>query len=326
MRIRGMPAAVVLLVFSSPAVGQSDIADRRADDTSEYLSRADDLFKAGRYEETVETLVEALRQRPGWAEAYNSLCVVEATLGRHEEALRHCRRASDIRPRYASPHYNLGNIYDRLGRDAEAVEAFEQAVRLSPDYAIAYYGLGTARAELGRDGDALKALEEAVRLKPDFAAALVGLSGLYYKTGRYGEALAAASRLVGLKPDSAEAHENLGVIHNGMGAFAEAADALTRSVRLKPRASAFIHLGYALGKLGRLEKAATAFKRATLLQPDHAVARYNLGIVSLDLRLKAEARAQYRRLVELDSGLARKLYREIHRDKLLDVSRGVEPR
>lgn len=64
------------------------------------------------------------------------------------------------------------------------------------------------------------------------------------------------------------------------------------------------------------------YKRATLLEPGNAPARYNLGLVGLDLRLKAEALKQQRRLTALDERLARELCREIYKDKILDVRGG----
>ena len=319
-------APAALLMFLFPAAGQVDGAGPRAEESSVYFDRAASLFSAGRVEEATESLREALRRRPGWAKAYNGLCVAEATLGSIAEAIRHCRRAASIRPENPDAYYNLGNIYDRLGRHAEAVKAYAKAVEVKPDYAEAYYGMGDAFADLGRESDAVKALEQAVKVKPGFTEALFGLSGMYFKIGRLGEALDAARRTVRLKPDHAEAYANMGMAYAALESYADAADALTRSVKLNPEGRVYQHLGSALYKLGRTEKAAAAYKRATLLEPDNAPARYNLGIVSLKLRLKAEALKQHKKLQSLDEQLARRLYGEIYKDKILDVSRGAGPR
>ena len=56
------------------------------------------------------------------------------------------------------------------------------------------------------------------------------------------------------------------------------------------------------------------------VEPGSAVSRYNLGIVSLELRPKAEALKQHKKLQALDEKLVRKLYGEIYKDKILDVS------
>ena len=319
-------APAALLLCLPTAAGQVGEGVSRADEASVYFERAESLFSSGKVREAAESLREAIGRRPGWAKAYNSLCVAEATLGRSSEAISYCLRAAVLEPGNHNAHYNLGNVYDGLGRHAEAVEAYARAVRVKPDYARAYYGMGDAYADLGREGDAVKALEQAVKVKPDFAEALFGLSSMYFKAGRLSDALDAAKRTVDLSPDFAEAHANLGATYIALEAYRDAADALTRSVRLRPEGRVYQHLGFALYKLGRTEKAAAAYKRATLLEPDSATARYNLGIVSLELRLKAEALKQHRRLMALDEQLARRLYGKIYKDKILDVSRGAGPR
>jgi tetratricopeptide (TPR) repeat protein len=78
---------------------------------------------------------------------------------------------------------------------------------------------------------------------------------------------------------------------------------------------------------GKVEEAAASLREVLRLrpgwdEPDDAQARYNLGLVSLDLRLKSEALKQHRKLTALDGSLARKLYREIYKDKILDVIAG----
>jgi tetratricopeptide (TPR) repeat protein len=327
MSLRGLllaPAA--LLTFLAPAAAQVEAAGSGADGASVYFERAASLFSSGKVKEAADSLREAIRRRPGWSEAYNSLCVAEATLGGKEEAIKHCRKAVALQPGNPNAHYNLGNIYDGLGRHAEAVEEYAKAVRVKPDYAAAYYGMGDAYADLGREAEAVKALEQAVKVKPDFAEALFGLSGIYFKVGRLGDALGAARRVVRLRPDFAEAYANLGVTCNALGAYRDAEEALTNSVKLRPVGRVYQQLGFALYKLGKFEKAAAAYKRATLLEPDSAQARYNLGIVSLELRLKAEALKQHKKLLSLDGQLARRLYGEIYKDKILDVSRGGGPR
>jgi tetratricopeptide (TPR) repeat protein len=319
-------APTALLIFSAPAAAQVGQAGPEADGASVYFERAESLFSSGKIKEAAESLREAIRRRPGWAKAYNGLCVAEATLGSTAEAIRHCRQAVRLQPDNHNAHYNLGNIYERLGRYAEAVEAYAKAIRSKTDYAEAYYGMGEAYAEVGREGDAIAALERAVGFKPDFAEALFGLSGLYFKAGRLSDALDAARRTVRLRPDFAEAHANLGAACIALGAYRDAEDALTRSVKLRPEGRVYQQLGFALYHLGKLEKAAAAYKRATLLEPDSALARYNLGIVSLELRLKSEALKQHKRLQSLDEQLARRLYGAIYKDKILDVSRGAGPR
>jgi tetratricopeptide (TPR) repeat protein len=66
---------------------------------------------------------------------------------------------------------------------------------------------------------------------------------------------------------------------------------------------------------------ATEFlKKATSLEPDFAIAYFNLGIVSLRLKTKDGALDQYAVLKNLDHDMARKLFGMVFKQRLLDVA------
>src|SRR5208337_3768553 len=80
-------------------------------------------------------------------------------------------QAIRLKPGFAEAHSNLGNALQCKGRLDEAVISFRQAIRLKPDYAEAHSNLGNALKDKGQLDEAIAACRQAIRLKPDYAGA-----------------------------------------------------------------------------------------------------------------------------------------------------------
>ena len=165
------------------------------------------------------------------------------------------------------------------GREADSpgngLAAYQEAIRLKPDYAEAHYNLGVAYGELGRYQEEIAAYQEAIRLKPDYADAHCNLGVAYGALSRYQEEIAAYQEAIRLQPDLADVHYNLGV---------------------------------AYGELGRYEEEIAAYQEAIRVKPDDADAHFNLGLAYLARGDRGAALEQSRILLNLDPGLAVRLF------------------
>ena len=102
--------------------------------------------------------------------------------------------------------------------------------------------------------------------------------------------------------------------------------ALTQVIRLDPSAAAAHHLlGYAHSSLGNKKRAFQAFESAVKLQSKNAESRFFLGLVSLSLGKRDLAIEQFRKLEELDSVFAKRLYEVIYQDKVISVEQASSP-
>ncbi|MFL6334965.1 MAG: tetratricopeptide repeat protein [Pyrinomonadaceae bacterium] len=158
--------------------------------------------------------------------------------------------------------------------------------RREPSSPLANYNLGAALYEAGRYEEAAGFLTRAAELDQTFAAPRRTLGLAYFKLARYGEAAAAFRELTRVSPRLAEGHNNLGVAYAKAGKHKEAVAALAEAVRLEPA---------------------------------YAEARFNLGAALVELSERAAAAEQYAALLPLDAVLAGRLFRLIHRDKLVDA-------
>ena len=78
-----------------------------------------------------------------------------------------------------------------------------------------------------------------------------------------GKAVATAERCIRLYPETAECHYARGAIHLHLEEFEPARRALSRALELKPRDGIAVHrLGLALEGLQRIDEAKAAYRRA----------------------------------------------------------------
>ena len=77
----------------------------------------------------------------------------------------HYVEAVNQKPDFAEAYHNLGRLLAAQGQLDAAVERFQQAVRARPDFADAYLSLSQALSEQGRKDEALRFYHEANRLQ-----------------------------------------------------------------------------------------------------------------------------------------------------------------
>lgn len=134
------------------------------------------LGERGRTEEGIAQLEEAVRIKPGFAEAAGGLGHLRSRQGRHEEALQWNRRAVELGPDMALTHYNLAVTLDALGRHEEALGEYEAALRLDPWLAQAYNNIGAIHYLAGRRAEAAAMFREALRADPGYTQARENLA------------------------------------------------------------------------------------------------------------------------------------------------------
>ncbi|MEN6459308.1 MAG: tetratricopeptide repeat protein [Thermoguttaceae bacterium] len=144
---------------------------------------------------------EAIRIKPGYAEAYYGLGAALATAGRPGEAAAEFRRAIALQSNYAIAENDLGNLLAQAGQLDEAMTHCRKAVEIEPAFAKAHFNLGEILQLQNRLHEAVTAYEVAARLRPNsleyrcrLGEALSGLGRQAAAEAEYREALELATR------------------------------------------------------------------------------------------------------------------------------------
>jgi tetratricopeptide (TPR) repeat protein len=178
-------------------------------------------------------------------------------------ALRRDRPMASVDDLLETAYYFLGESYLALDRPAEAISVLEAALVINPVDADALYQLGLAYQGIHRPELALEQYHRAVRLVPDFAEAYNGMSQCYAILQWPDHQVYAQGMEAFGRKDYAQA-----VLH-----LEEATDALPDF------APAFLGLGLAHERMGRLDVALQAIERALELAPGDLAAQQALGRV-----------------------------------------------
>ena len=175
-----------------------------------------------------------LRKYPGDFVANANLGALLQSAGRPEEAVRHLQDAVSARPDHPAARNSLGTALLAAGRLANAIAAFTEVARTSPEYLPARYNLGNALMAAGRPAEAISQFEYVLNRTPQDAAALSDLGSALAMTGRVAEASRALERSLALNPANAKAHYNLGLIAAQAGRLAEAESQFERALAIDP--------------------------------------------------------------------------------------------
>lgn len=169
------------------------------------------------------------------------------------------------------------------GRAHDALEVLESLDRESPRVGSVLNLLGLARAGVGDREGALQAFNEAVRVHVHPEIPLLNLARGYRERGQLELAKTTLERALGQAQEYGEAWVAYGVVLADLNA-ANARHVLVRAAQLSPNDATPLAAQGAIDlREGHYEEAATSFRQALERDPDHAIARTNLGIALVHL-------------------------------------------
>lgn len=255
---------------------------------------------AGRMEEAMTRLQQALALRPDLAMARDNLGIVLARLGRVDEAIAVYREGLRRVPHNAVTHFNLGTAYSKNKAWSDALACYREAVRLQPNYPAAWKQLGLTAAKLSLWPEAETTLRTALRFEPQSAPMQFQLGNALQNQQRPAEAIAHFREAIRIQPNYAEPRINLGSALSRMDQLPEAVQLLREATQLLPTsAEAFCNLGDALSRHDDPAGAEAALRESVRLKPELAEAWLNLGTVLEARRKYEEAVDAFRRSITL---------------------------
>jgi Flp pilus assembly protein TadD len=201
------------------------------------VDQASVAFDAGRNEEALPLLKQAIDMSPGDPHVHNDYgCALNAT-GRVADAIVQFRKAIDLSADYPDAHNNLASSLAQVGQEPEALAEFRQALALRPDYPEAQAGLGGLLALNGKTGEAIPLLLKSVQGRPQSITARMGLALALSKAGRVQEAIPHAKEAVNLSEgQNPQTLDLLGRLYAEAGRTGEAIEVTGRALQVAMQA------------------------------------------------------------------------------------------
>jgi tetratricopeptide (TPR) repeat protein len=224
------------------------------------VALAFDHLRAGRKDEAIETLRNALRENADNVDAMRALAQIYWRDEKHlSDAEALLRRATTLAPGYTAAWMLLGAILHEANRHPESIECYRTAATLEPANAAAWGGLGNAYAHTGEVQKSAEAYKRSLALNADAPGVQMGYGHVMKTLGDQAAALRAYRAAIAGKPDFGEVYwsmANLKVFRFEDDEVAAMEDQVERSDLAD---IADIHFRFALGKacedMGDYEKA-----------------------------------------------------------------------
>ncbi len=193
-------------------------------------------------------------------------------------------RASIDAPDDASILRALGAVHHQAGRNYAAAAALKRADAIRPLPPADRHLLANAYLRMKRDHWARAEFERLVEEVGDSASHRISLARIHYRHGRFEAGASHAREALRLEPRSALTSDLLGQCLEGLGKLAEAERRYRDAIEWSRRdgsgsAWPHYHLGSLLHAAGKLEEAESDLARAAEIDPQHAPALTQLGIV-----------------------------------------------
>ena len=199
----------------------------------QLVSRAAGEQLAGRADEAMAILAEALRLGPNHASALTFAALLALRRGQAAAALDYASRAIAVDPRRARAHHLRGLALHAVGRGTEALVDLRQAVALDAKLVDARLDLGNALLDEGDVASAATEINAALAADPS-AIAYNSLGNLHARQRQFDAAIAAYSRAIELDPRLPQAYGNLGMLQFSVADNDAAIASFRRAVALAP--------------------------------------------------------------------------------------------
>lgn len=146
------------------------------------------LAKAGRFGDTVTSVLRAVAAHPEWTQAHYELLETLTNAGYGEGVNRAVHERAAQEAGNAVVWYVLGMSYQTLGRHDEAVAAYRKGLERDPTSAVLLNNLGSALKITSGDAACIHHQQQAIAHSTTLAEPHYVLGVLFMKTGRHEEA------------------------------------------------------------------------------------------------------------------------------------------
>jgi Flp pilus assembly protein TadD len=174
----------------------------------------------------------------------------------------------------------LGDLHARAGKADLALGYWNRAIAANPRDPRPYFMAGAAYVVKGDDPRARRVYIRAQRFPQYLGQAWNNLGAIAYRQGKLQESLWYLWRAVKKEPRSARVRYNLALSLSAHKDVDRALAEIDTGLRLAPDHVGLTYLrGVSLLRKGEADEARAAFAAAVALDPDHADAKHNLGLI-----------------------------------------------
>jgi tetratricopeptide (TPR) repeat protein len=190
----------------------------------------------------------------------------------------------------------------QAGKYDEALEFLKRAISLQPDYVQAHNDLGAVYMKKNQLDKAEEALRHAIKINNKWYLPQLNLGVVLNRQRKHKEAAILLTALRNNNPDQPKIHAPLieALIEDHQWPQAEQELEQALAIKGADTVDLKIKLGLVNLRQRKFEAAVAAFRDATSVEPDNALAQFNLGATLLESGNLDEAETALRRAYRID--------------------------
>jgi len=254
-----------------------------------YITDAENLFSAGKLQQSIDTYLEAIRIKPDDPSIYVALARVRVFAGKYDEALVNAEDSLLLNPNNSMAHGVRAWALTQKGDYAAADNSLKEALRLDPTNGIiqAYKSFLYGQMYENNAGPyvdpipvAIEASQAAVSLAPNSLEAHWARAYILQLTDNPEQAIQEYLLAIQINPNISEIHLNLGVTYRGLGVIDSAIEQYTLANTYNPSdIRPYLYSSRALASIGEYAKAAQYAESAVANDPANPYLRGNWGFM-----------------------------------------------
>lgn len=261
------------------------------------------------WDSVVRQSTQTLQSNPNDTNAKAQMLIAQGELAYsrsdYSNALIHFNSASQVMSNSALPHYGVGRVYLATRQPVEAENAFEKSIKLNRSFALAYKGAGDALTAQGKAKKAQEYYENAAKL--NLASGNVSAPAVPQNVPRNMLASsnnAAASNVNNAANNASSVYQS--ELRNARALtsrrkWQDSLNKLQTIAQTNPTADVYIAMGENYVGLEQMLSAQQAFRKATEINPNSALAFYKTGTVLLEMNEYKGAAEAFEKSLILDT-------------------------
>jgi len=166
------------------------------------------LYANSDYRGSIAQFQRAIKEYPGYYEAYAEIGVAYMELGDVTSSAEALQKSIDVsQQRYAEAYFILANVYINAKRFADAGPVARKGVQLDDSSWKGHFELASALYGLDRDKEAETEARAAEQLQPDGGATYLLLANIHIRLNKYSAVLEDLNAYLKLDPNGAQADQ-----------------------------------------------------------------------------------------------------------------------